>query len=344
MIPRCIPIVLVVLALGNAAQAQAPGAAADKARRAAAGRGLAVLAKEWEPREPGAVAKRPGATVALASLAGIAFFQAGSTQGAGPYREPLNVCLDLVLAGSGEGGLLSSDMAQAPMYGHGFGVLFLSEALARAPDDASRRRIRPVLEKAVALSEKAQNAEGGWRYLPTPWDADVSVTVGQLNGLLAAKAAGVRLSEDVLKKAVAYVESCQNDDGGFRYMAKGGGKSGLPRSAAALAALGHAGATAPARRDKALAFVAQYADPAKAAGGEGHVFYAQYYAAQALVAAGGEHREKTSAAFRDELIRLQQPDGSWIGDFHPAYSTAMAVIALQMPDAWLSVLPAKKAL
>jgi len=31
-------------------------------------------------------------------------------------------------------------------------------------------------------------------------------------------------------------------------------------------------------------------------------------------------------------------DGAWSGDFSKTYSTAMALIALQMPDRWLTVL------
>jgi hypothetical protein len=326
-----------------AARAQAPADNPEKARKDAAARGLAVLAKDWAPDRGPAAQPGGGAPVAVASLSGIAFFQAGSTQAGGPYQAPLNACLDLVLAGSGEGGLLASGNTQGPMYGHGFGMLFLAEALARAPDDASRRRIRPVLEKAVALSEKAQNKEGGWRYRPVPSDADVSVTVGQLNGLLAAKGAGVRVSPDVLKKALDYVRSCQNDDGGFSYMSGHKGNSGLPRTAAALAALEHAGAATPAQRDKALKFITKAAAAREMHWTEGHVFYGHYYAAQALDAAGGEHRAKVAAAFRDDLITRQQPDGSWTGDFDKTYATAMAVIALQIPDAWLTVLPAKKA-
>jgi hypothetical protein len=254
----------------------------------------------------------------------------------------VNACLEFVLASQREDGLLAADATQGPMYGHGFGMLFLAEAYARSKDEPLRKRVLPVLEKAVALSEKAQNKEGGWRYQPKPYDADVSVTVGQLNGLLAAKAAGVRVDDDVLKKAADYVTSCQNDDGGFSYMAHGGGggNSGVPRSAAALAALRHAGAATPAQSDKAVAFIAKSADP-NDLDRSGHVFYGHYYLAQALPAAGGGGRAKTATAFRDALVRRQEPDGAWSGDFSKTYSTAMALIALQMPDRWLTVLGGK---
>jgi len=339
-------IAAVVLAsvslMATAVSAQAPDAATgDKARREAVAKGLAFLSDAWR----GDVREGPkvGGGTAIASLSGIAFLQSGSTTDGGPYQREVNKCLELVLASAQGSGLLAADATQGPMYGHGFGMLFLSEAYARAKDDAVKKRILPVLGKAVALSEKSQNEEGGWRYQPVPYDADVSVTVGQLNGLLAAKAAGVRVSDDVRKKAGDYVVSCQNPDGGFSYMAHGRGNSGLPRSAAALSALQHADAATREQRDKAVAFVAKFAKPDADAWANGHAFYGQYYLAQALLAAGGEHRTKTSAAFRDLLLKRQQDDGSWTGDIDKTYDTSMALIALQMPDRWLTVLAPRKA-
>jgi hypothetical protein len=340
--PRIAGVLFVVAIVSPFARAQAPGdAAGERARREAVAKGLDSLAGVWR-QETADNNRKEG--VAVASLSGIAFLQSGSTPDAGPYREQVDACLDFVLASARDDGLLlAGNVAQAPMYGHGFGMLFLAEAYARSKDEAARKRILPVLEKAVALSEKAQNKEGGWRYQPKPFDADVSVTVGQLNGLLAAKAAGVRVPDEVLKKAGDYVASCQNDDGGFSYMAHGGGggNSGLPRTAAALAALQHAGAATPAQRDKAVAFVAKFADPGQD-DRSGHVFYSHYYVAQAMLAAGGEHRTKTAAAFRDALVKRQEADGAWSGDFSKTYATAMALIALQMPDRWLTVLGSRE--
>jgi len=77
--------------------------------------------------------------------------------------------------------------------------------------------------------------------MPQPLDADISVTACQLNALLAAKAAGLEVNPNIVAKAIEYVRSCQNPDGGFSYMARqqGGGSSGWPRSAAAVAVLIH---------------------------------------------------------------------------------------------------------
>ena len=72
------------------------------------------------------------------------------------------------------------------MYSHGFGTLFLAEAygMTRRPE------IREKLEKAVRLIIDTQNSEGGWRYQPVRRDADLSVTICQINALRAARNAG----------------------------------------------------------------------------------------------------------------------------------------------------------
>ena len=54
-----------------------------------------------------------------------------------------------------------------PMYGHGFGTLFLAESHGTIADRELRRRVREALGRAVKVILDSQNAEGGWRYQPT---------------------------------------------------------------------------------------------------------------------------------------------------------------------------------
>lgn len=44
---------------------------------------------------------------------------------------------------------------------------------------------------------------------------------------------------------------------------------------------------------------------------ESHYFYGQYYAAQAMWHAGGDHWKKWYPAIHDALIARQREDGSW---------------------------------
>ena len=133
----------------------------------------------------------------------------------------LQRCLDFVLASCQESGLIASDSNHAPMYGHGFATLFLAEVYGMTGDD----RVKEKLQKAVKLIERTQNNEGGWSYMPVPYDADISVTICQVMALRAARDAGIKVEKDVIDKSIKYVISCQNPDGGFSYQSprSGGG-------------------------------------------------------------------------------------------------------------------------
>ena len=70
---------------------------------------------------------RWGRSVAITSLAGIAFMADGNLPGRGPYGDNVEKALKHVLENCTESGLVAGDTAAAPMYGHGFATLFLCE-------------------------------------------------------------------------------------------------------------------------------------------------------------------------------------------------------------------------
>ena len=74
---------------------------------------------------------------------------------------------------------------------------------------------------------------------------------------------------------------------------------------------------------------------------EGHYFYGNYYAVQAMFLAGGDYWANWYPAIRDQLIARQTPDGNWTGDFTDDYATSMALIILQMPNRYLPVYSGK---
>src|SRR5579884_1895762 len=191
----------------------------------------------------------------ITALAGLAFMQAGNLPGRGKYGKEVQRCLDFVLNSCQESGLIASDMSQGPMYGHGFATLFLGEIYGMTGDES----VKEKLEKAVRLIEKCQNPEGGWRYQPVPYDADISVTICQVMALRAARDAGLKVEKDVIDKAIKYVRSCQNDDGGFCYQAamRGAG-SGYARTAAGVAALYYAGVFQGHDIERGLAYLKRF--------------------------------------------------------------------------------------
>ena len=226
------------------------------------------------------------------------------------------------------------------MYGHGFAALFLGEVYgmtAGGGDTDLADRTNEALVKSIRLIERTQNEEGGWRYNPLPYDADVSVTICQVMALRSARNAGIEVSKDTIDRAVEYVRSCQNPDGGFRYQARTR-DSAWPRTAAGVATLYYAGIYDDDAAQAGLNYLALTSMPGGSARRSPHYFYGQYYAVQAMYLAGGEWWAVWWPAVREELLSMQGEDGMWedrgVG---PSYGTGMALIVLQMPKRYLPI-------
>lgn len=312
------------------------------AQQAAVEKGLERLAsRQARDGSFGSAGAGFGATSAITGLAGLAFMQAGNLPGRGKYGENVQRCLDYVLNSAQESGLLASEASHGVMYSHGFATLFLAEVYGMTGDE----QVKEKLQKAVRLIQKTQNREGGWRYMPVPYDADISVTICQVMALRAARDAGIKVERDVIDKAVQYVRQCQNPDGGFSYMLTpgGGGGSAFPRSAAGVAALYYAGIFEGDEIKRGLDYLRRFTPGRTAGVGMGaHYYYGQYYAVQAMFLAGGDYWANWYPAIRDELIaRQEKTTGTWPPEISDDYSTAVALIILQMPNRYLPVFNGK---
>jgi hypothetical protein len=222
--------------------------------------------------------------------------------------------------------------SHGPMYGHGFGTLFLAETYGMSP----RADLRDKLSRAVELIIDTQNSDGGWRYQPQRFDADLSVTVCQVMALRAARNGGLHVPNKTVEQCISYVKRSQNPDGGFMYLITGG-PSDFPRSAAGVVSLYSAGVYEGTELDMGLRYLEQF-PPARAPDDlQSHFFYGQYYAVQAMWQAGGERWEQWFPRIRDLLITLQSEDGSWSSSICPEYGTAMATIILQVPNDCLPI-------
>jgi hypothetical protein len=309
-------------------------------------RGLAWLAEHQDAdgsfRGPG------GKNAGVTGLAALGLMEAGNLPGRGKYGENVRRALGFVLSCCQESGLIVGEDSQSPMYGHGFATLFLGEVYGMTRDET----IKEKLQKAISLIERSQSHqpgnEGGWRYQPVPYDADISVTICQVMALRAARDAGIFVHPSVVDSAIKYVQKCQNGDGGFNYMAQEGGASALGRSAAGVAALYYAGHFEGGDLDKGLAYLQQNSPGSNAKSGnddltsmQGFYFYANYYGAQAMFLAGGDYWSQWYPRIRDQLIGQQTAAGNWAGEITEDYCTAMGLIVLQMPNRYLPVFNGK---
>ena len=298
--------------------------------------GLKWLEEQQHPNGSfGSVARYQG-NVGIAGLAGLAFLSSGSTPGRGPYGLALDRVIDYLIACSTPTGYIvePDSEAESPMYGHGFATMFLAEALGMS----ERHELSQVVRKAVALIIQTQNDEGGWRYFPTPKDADVSVTVCQLMALRAARNTGISVSKETIDRGVQYIEKCQNPDGGFRYRIFDSQESRFARSAAAVVALYTSGVHEGATLDKGRAYLRQYLPGVRGIREQDFYFYGHYYAVQAAWHAGGDFWDSWYPAIRTELLREQEANGCWFDPWFGAeFSTAMALIVLQTPNHLLPI-------
>jgi len=302
-------------------------------------RGLAFLAGEQNP-DGSFGTGRYAQNVAVTSLACLAFMADGHLPGRGRYGDHVERGLQFILSSASETGLLAADSTNGPMYGHGFAALFLGEIYGMTRgggETAQSERLHEALVKSIRLIERTQNDEGGWRYNPVPYDADISVTITQIMALRSARNAGIEVDKNVIDRAVEYVRRCQNPDGGFRYQL-GGGFSAWPRTAAGVASLYYAGIYEDQALINGLDYLVREAMPGGDDRRRAHYFYGQYYAVQAMYLAGGRYWALWWPAVRAELLDRQSPDGSWpdpsVGS---AYGTSMALIILQMPKRFLPI-------
>ncbi|MEZ6057321.1 MAG: prenyltransferase/squalene oxidase repeat-containing protein [Planctomycetaceae bacterium] len=274
---------------------------------------------------------------AVNSLCGLALLSSGSTPGRGPYGAAIQRLTDFVLScAKSTGYLVEEDISyyDAPMYGHGFALLYLAEVYGMSPGN----RVRESLHRGVQLTIATQNREGGWRYAPEPKEADISVTACQVMALRAAHNAGIAVPRTTIDRCIEYLRKSQNPDGGFRYQLLTGSESRFPRSAAALTALHSCGVHDGPEVESARRYLHQFRPGQPATRERGYYFYAHYYAIQAAWHAGGELWDEWYPAIRDEMLAMQLANGSWTDQGISAeYATAMCLIVLQTPNNYLPI-------
>ncbi|MEM9704045.1 MAG: prenyltransferase/squalene oxidase repeat-containing protein, partial [Planctomycetota bacterium] len=231
------------------------------------------------------------------------------------------------------------------MYGHGFATLFLCEILGELNEPAfDPDQVEAAARSAVRRIVTSQNRDGGWRYVPTSAEADISVTVCQIAALRSAKDAGLTIPDGVVPAAIRYIRRCRNPaDGGFFYQPDRRESSRFARTAAAVSALRTAGLND-------LAVEAEIADglryvlanrPRRTTGA--YPYYGRFYATRAAWQAGGETWERWYPPLRDDLVRSAIRDGPlthWRSRADvpsDEYATALAVLALRVPQRLLPI-------
>jgi prenyltransferase beta subunit len=268
---------------------------------------------------------------AITAFALLAFMSQGHLPDRGLYGpEVARGCRFLLAAARPNGYLVGARVGgNEGMYCHAMATLALAELWGMTGND----RIKPVLEKAVRLIVGSQNHEGGWRYQPNRFaGADISVTIMQVMALRAAKNSGLAVPDVTLKNAIAYIKRCYHPDvGGFSYQP--GSAPGFARTAAGICVLQLTGHYDAKEIRKAVQYLKGQFNPYE------RFWYGHYYAAHAMHQVGGKEWKEWYTRIRDELLRNQSADGSWVyhHEVGPVFHTSIAVIVLSVPAGYLPI-------
>ena len=299
---------------------------------------------------------RGSVRLATTSLAGLAFLAAGNTPSRGPYRESVKASLDFVLKQATHDSTSYTRFGTPPadeagrMHAHGFAMLFLAEAYGMVrPDSDLAKEVRATLEGAVKLSLASQTDRGGWGYAfkgeGTGLD-EASTTITQIQGLRAARNAGVHVPSRAITSAVKYVKDCMNSRGECRYSLtmEQGDRTSFELTAAAVSTLDAAAAYDSEKLKLGLAYLRRQIQakdkPTLAA--ESYYFYGNLYAAQAMFQAGGADWANWFKGAQEDLVSKAKRRGDQVNwedkrGFGEAYATASACLILAIPLRYLPI-------
>lgn len=309
---------------------------------AAIDKGLKHLLDTQRPDGSWAANDQGARSVAITSLALMAFMSRAEFPGSGPNGEALNRAKDWLLnmAKEAPDGYLGSTM-----YEHGLATLALTEMWGMTRDREDDDAIQKAVEAAVEVILRSQNDGGGWRYQPSS-DAgqDTSVTVMVFVALASARQAGIVVPNETIAKVVTYFESATSQKtGGFNYVPTGVQKND---SIACTGGGAYAAQLAGERGSEmvlsALRFLKERS-PGIIDGNFGHYYYGHYYAIHAMVQAGDEYYAEWYPLIRDALIRKQGENGAWGGGRNKqgqkavSYETPMAIIILATPHRYIPI-------
>jgi hypothetical protein len=307
--------------------------------------------------------------VSMTALAGMAFLSEGSTLREGKYRDEIRKAADWLMARAQRNGLIGNPSVQAEggryMYGHGFAMLFLSCLVGEEDTERRRRDLVKVLEQGAKYTRDAQTTRGGWGYVSAKDGSNFdegSVTITQVQGLRAARNAGIAVPTDAIKDALKYLKDSTGQDGGVQYsLAWGGGGMGGGRPALTAAAI-CCGFSAGEYNNDLVKKWFKYCQLHLTTPGDGrrmgHDEYTHYYYSQAVYVLGEDRWAKMFPGDReadrlmwkkyrktlfDECVRTQSSDGSWSAEswtarmVGPVYVTACYLTVMQLDKAALPI-------
>ena len=352
------------LALALLTPTAAPDPAAPDVKQTAA-KGLKWLAEKQNADGTWSGANGNSLRATVTAYAGLALLMHGSTLQDGPYAAHLRKAVAWFEKGAQPNGLLvpANDPTESGRYmqSHCAALLFLASAHDADGDETRRTRVAKVLVAAVKFATDAQTRAGGWGLVARDGRNDETFsTAFMVQALLAAERAGVAVPRAVFERAAKYIADATTREGGVGFspvpaeFAQGNAQQ-LPTSAGAAVLLTFSRKPPPLAKWIAYTRRTLPAVPQPAAVRPDQVssdVLQHHLAAARLAHALGEtgHRALAPDARETDLLRWSQyrerlfpflkgtqaENGSWADPYvGPAYSTALALIALQLDNEYV---------
>jgi hypothetical protein len=293
--------------------------------------------------------------IAVTSFACLAYLSADAEPFDAAHRKALVKGLEYILAKQKNGKF--EQQGHSWIHGQGFATLALSETygrslFAKVKPDLDMSKVREVVAKSVKVIADNQSESGGWWYTPgSPKQHEGSTTVCAVQALVSARNFGIPIDEKVLDNGFEYLKKCQTKEGGFNYQL-GDNTNMKEGTAAAVATLGLMQKFDFQVMINGFEFL-EKTTPAVISK-ERFPYYGHFYGCMGMHLLYQEYKgDKTFEtrttsyirAAQKDLLAWQQADGHWPlkgwvqqGNVeNEGFSTAFALIALQVTDGRLSV-------
>jgi hypothetical protein len=230
----------------------------------------------------------------------------------------LRAITNVVDLGMKQGGKLALDTKSKHWpYEHAIATYAIAEAATFCKQlKINVPNLQDVTQKAGQfIIDNQHSKSGAWDYSyseNSDRGGDLSIAAWHIQALKACKHPGLdfRNMSKCVSRALDYTEKNQNASGGFGYSGPGAAHADyftLTGAGVLCLQMWDKGSSSPARNgakyiDKNTKFDynTQFAD-----------LYGHYYEAQAMMNRGGEQWKRYNVLFRDQLLKNQNPDGSW---------------------------------
>lgn len=223
------------------------------------------------------------------------------------------------------------------VYDHGIAAYALAEAYTFCSQlNLTIPNLDTVTKQAGDMIMQGQSSAGGWLYkFQSGNDADNSVGFWQIQALKACRHTGLwprSKFTNTVRNALDWLENVQGKDGAIGYRGNPEQSPGLTGGGVLAFQMWDKGSTSMAR--KGVKWIVENAEFDW--GQQNSNLYYHYYHAQAMINYGGAEWDDYNDVFRDNLVKAQNPDGSWEqgglkhGPVNIHMSTCLAALMLEV--------------